>query len=422
MKKLTFLGAIVWICTFFSCTQEQFIAAETDYTFSEKSSDPTPISYSPTELIIQYKEGTTEAQKQILRTKHEISAGAYEICDRCPGKFLELWNLSELGIDPEDKKRSLTKGGGGAEEIILDVEREFSYVKEASYQAPSVSFTQVKDFHKRIVSFSGSLVSIAIIDSGIDPFRPSVFGSDPFLMDSSDSDVPQLHSGWDFVRHDAVPEEESTKIHGTKVTSVLFKSLQTQKIPFQILPVKVLDGDLKGSYFDILCGLQFALQKVDIVNISLGWYGNNVPQANSIFHNIAEMYESTKLIITSSGNQGRNTDEFYHYPSSLGNPNLLAVAASNEMNNEAAVYTNYGPVSVDFYARGNTYFPMPDQTVRPISGTSFAAPIVTAAAAAFSYHNMNAGLISPTDIIYYLESSGTKINFSRPVFYQTLIN
>ncbi|RBW60809.1 hypothetical protein DS884_04330 [Tenacibaculum sp. E3R01] len=372
---------------------------------------PTP-RYSKTELIIKFREGVSTSKKQKLRKLYEVVK--YQFCDLCDDKLIEKWDFGS-NADVEDKKLTIQGGSGGPEGDISNVDNEFVFHLENENNS-GMSNTDNNSFISQIVP-NNTGVTIGVLDTGVNANYP-LFVT-PFLYNSSGVNMANELSGWDFVNHDNDFYDDYELIHGTKVTYIVNNKLNEEGVPHQILPVKVCDQNGIASYFNILCGLKYALPRVHIVQMSLGWYDNNT-YVNSIFNDLITEYNNV-LIVTSAGNSGVNNDYVSHYPSSYPQGNILAIAASDSERNNIASFSNYGINTVDFYAPGhNILFYDILGTPVYISGTSYAAPLVTAISAKVLFES--GMLYNPNQIIDALNVIGVNQLYSRPVKYNKLLN
>lgn len=425
MKNLKFLGMIAVVLMAFSCTDNLLTDIELEQSqkdnpnlFSREGTPSNEITFSSNQLIIQYKEGTTLEQRAALKAVHKADIAKIYTCDGCFDDtfIIELWELVE-GIDPIEKKGLLKDGGGGGpEDFILSVDREFSFTLEDDIEPFNAGATNAVDFSQYIANNRG--IVIAVVDTGIAPNNPAEFGTNPFLHDSKSSCEPELISGWDFANHDNAPFDDDIRKHGTKVSAVIARNTKT---PFSIYPIKVFKGDRSTSYFTILCGVNRALQIADVVNLSFGYLLNHSGNAYSVFSNLLDRYKDVP-VITSAGNNDNNNDMYSHFPSSHIQKNIIAVAAT-DYDRVVTDFSNFGATSVHFGALGENvpYIdPVYGQTV--IHGTSYAAPVVTAKVAEFLYNN-SGNPYTMTDIINHLNTTGKIIipSSTKPIFYSVNI-
>ena len=215
----------------------------------------------------------------------------------------------------------------------------------------------------RSYSYASSLkslsrsVTVAVVDSGV--------GYHPFIND-------RVLSGIDYVDGDNDPRNDGCA-HGTHVTGIIVDN--TPELNVKILPVRVLGNDGRGWMTDITNGIRYAVDHgAKVINLSLGGthYGN--------YYEDAIAYASSKgvSVVVSAGNAG--TDLSDTCPAHI--PDAITVGATDSYDNIAS-FSNYGS-AVDVSAPGvYIYSTVPDGYYQPMSGTSMAAPFVTATAAMF---------------------------------------
>lgn len=249
-------------------------------------------------------------------------------------------------------------------------------------------------------------VAVAVLDSGVayedytDPRTGDVYRKAP------DWGNTKFLPGYDFVNDDAHPDDD--EYHGTHVASTIAEATNngvgTAGLAFgcAILPVKVLDANGDGTFFDVAQGIDYAVdyseggtKPVKVINLSLGAEATS----QTVTSAIDRAWAAGVLTVAAAGNSGKNLVEF---PASL--PNVLAVGAL-DYRRERAFYSNTGP-ELDFVAPGGNcdrddngdgygdcvYQQMPDDRYLAIGrhdvfcycgldGTSMATPHVAAAAA-----------------------------------------
>jgi thermitase len=145
-----------------------------------------------------------------------------------------------------------------------------------------------------------------------------------------------------------------------------------------IVPVKVLDSHGNGNDSDIAKGIVWAVDKAGakIINMSLG--GDDTSQVLSD----AVAYANLRgvLVVAAAGNENSTA---HHYPAAL--TDVLAVGATERDSDARADYSNYnapGDRWVDLVAPGDvTTMDRFGDYHTGMQGTSFAAPIVSGAAA-----------------------------------------
>jgi serine protease len=270
-------------------------------------------------------------------------------------------------------------------------------------------------------------VVVAILDTGIayedfGPYRKAPdFGGTTF--------VP----GYDFVNNDEHANDDN--FHGTHVASTVAEATDNTEgvtgFAFRcaLMPVKVLDENGDGSFFDVAEGIDFAVRNtsVKVINLSLGGEGNSTTVRQAIDRAVA----AGITVVAAAGNDGRGTVSF---PAAL--PNVIAVGAVDGRKQKAP-YSNFG-AELDLVAPGGDNRRddtgkdgVPDgrpdgilqQTLDPdaaergiyndfgyffVTGTSQATPHV-AAVAALLYHQ---GITTPAAIKAAMEQTAEDLGAS----------
>jgi thermitase len=219
---------------------------------------------------------------------------------------------------------------------------------------------------------TGSGVTIAVIDTGVDLTHPDLKAN--------------LVAGYDFVDSDGTPQDGNG--HGTNVAGIAAAALNGIGVSgvapaAKILPVRVLNNEGSGSTSGVAAGVTYAADRAQILNLSLGSVYPNTTLQNAI--NYAANTKG-RLVVAASGNCG---DFYYPYngctvqnqPSYPGAwPNVLAVAATDNYDGHASFstsgsYVDVAAPGVEIY---NTYM---SNSYYAESGTSQAAPHVAGLAA-----------------------------------------
>ncbi len=405
---------------FFSCTNDE-IALENNKTISDSTLKQqignSPLLYSQSELIIQYKHGTPDTTKNMLRRFYSVFS--YETCHRCPDRNIEKWFFGG-NIDIEPKKQAIEDGDdipGIYSNAILDVDYEFTFSldMDSSYMGTDIDFS----YESYIKPYNNG-ITIAVLDTGIDTNLPLFKdGITPSKFLYKAPDYEEGLSGWDFVNTDHNSYDDNLGKHGTIVTSIIVRRLKSLGINHQILPLKVCDNNGETKYFGLVCALNDALNKADIVQMSLGWYDDGFGDfTNTIFSNLLNEH-SDVMVVASAGNSNNNNDSTFHYPSSYKHNNIIAVAATNSDFSGVAWFSNYGANNVDYYAPGEDIL----FEGYNVDGTSFAAPVVAAEIAKIINFDPYA---SPDSIINQLNLSAIDCPLSffegKPTKYNKVIN
>lgn len=388
MRNIQKLIVFTLLTIIFSCSNDDTLKDVNSVEKEKKSTQQTSkiannsLQYSQSKLIIQYQPNTPQSVKGRLRDFYNVVS--FEICKHCPDEMIEMWDFGEP-IDIEPKKEVIednpTNEGGFMNPAgiyaIRNVDYEFKFSGTNDFNNSHIISGLTIDY----VSFikgSNNGINIAVIDTGIDISLP-VFSS-PFLYNASGTalEAEGVLSGWNFVDNTNNIYDDNSGKHGTVVAKIIEEQLTNSGIDFQIMPIKAFNDHGEGSYFDVLCATNLALNYTDVVNMSFGWYDDNFGDfANTIFSNLLTMH-SNVTVITSAGNIGNNNDLNKHYPSGYPQENLFSIAATKPDNSFIADYSNYGATSVDYFASGHISL-----LGHEYYGTSFAAPKATSLISTF---------------------------------------
>lgn len=149
----------------------------------------------------------------------------------------------------------------------------------------------------------------------------------------------------------------------------------------KVMAVKALGGkDGRGTTASIIQAIRYAEDNgARICNLSLG-----TDQDDRALYQA--MAASNMLFVVAAGNDGADTDTSPSYPASYSLDNIISVA---NLNYDGTLHSssNYGAASVDLAAPGSYILSTtPGNTYSYMTGTSMAAPMVSAAAAmVYSY-------------------------------------
>jgi subtilisin family serine protease len=207
-------------------------------------------------------------------------------------------------------------------------------------------------------------ITIAILDSGVDLAHPDL--------------VSKLVSGYDFVNHDADPQDDYG--HGTQVAGIAAAATNNLigiagiSWGAHIMPVKVLNSSGVGTYANVAAGIRWATDHgAQVINLSLG----GPPPSDSKTLKGAVNYAVGKgvTLVASAGNAYGGA---VLYPAAYNG--VIAVAAVDQ-NLVNAAFTACGP-QVDVAAPGVAIYTLQlgGGTVNE-AGTSMSAPFVAGAAA-----------------------------------------
>ncbi|MFM7200641.1 MAG: S8 family peptidase [Myxococcota bacterium] len=243
-----------------------------------------------------------------------------------------------------------------------------------------------------------SAIVVAVVDSGIALTHPELRESiwinrDEKAGNGIDDDANGFIddvNGWNFIDNNNNPND--TDSHGTHVSGIMAAKGNNKTETMtelaeegmvgvcwkaQLIPIKAL-GRFYGSTSSVIAGMNYAVESgANIINASLSGRRDS-----KLLQEALQAAETQgTLVVVSAGNDGKNIDTNPVYPASYNLPNLITVGASTRTDT-LADFSNYGAVSVDLVAPGlDIYSTMARPYYGLMSGTSMAAPHVSAAAA-----------------------------------------
>lgn len=196
-------------------------------------------------------------------------------------------------------------------------------------------------------------VIVAVLDTGID-------AGHPIFKD-------RIVKGYNFVEGNNDTMDRNK--HGTHVAGIVAASTNDN---VKIMPIKVLGDDGKGSDYQIVQGIDYALANgAEVINMS--FTGPGYSPYMEQFVQYAQANGAT--VIVAAGNDGMNTRFFYPASSETA-----IVVSATDINDHFAEFSNYGE-SVDIASPGvDIYSSIPNNLYAYLSGTSMSTAFVSATA------------------------------------------
>ncbi len=237
-------------------------------------------------------------------------------------------------------------------------------------------------------------VVVAVVDTGIDYGHPDLAANQWInpgencagcrsngVDDDGNGYVDDWH-GWDFANGDNDPLDDNG--HGTHVAGTIGAvgnngtGVTGVNWTTRLMALKFIGANGSGSVADAVSAILYASANgARVLNNS--WGGDEFSQALLDAIRVAD--GSGSLFVAAAGNSFTDTDTAPNYPSSYDVPNLISVAATDNLDLRAW-FSNYGRRSVDLGAPGvSIYSTWPGNSYRYLDGTSMAAPHVAGAAA-----------------------------------------
>lgn len=312
---------------------------------STKSLDSKNSTYASGRLIVQAKDDSfaagsygalqvVESPDHIYLMQFASSKAAKKACTQIKGKTGIKYAEPDTYVECESTKGSETlySKSWGAAKIGAD--------KYAQYLAPSSA---------------GKTIKVAVLDSGVST-HPALSG--------------RLVQGYDFITGDSNYRDPVG--HGTHVAGTIVSC--TPGLNVKILPIRVVNSLGNGYNFVIGIGIQYAvLNGAKVINMSLG--GNH---SSYLDDKISYALKKGVTIVAAAGNEKQNTSRIC--PAHL--KKIIVVGAVNSSNRRPS-FSNFGK-SLDVVAPGvNIISCVPGGSYESMTGTSMAAPHISAIAAMF---------------------------------------
>jgi len=211
------------------------------------------------------------------------------------------------------------------------------------------------------VSSRGGGIVIAVIDSGIDATHPLLSGR-------------IAPGGYNFIDNTTDTSDGGAGLfagHGTMVSGIVLRIAPEARV----LPLRVLDSAGTTTTFRLSRAIFHAIDAgAHVINISLGTLADPSLLADAI----AEASSSGVIVVAAAGNDDAQSPP--RSPASLSSSGVIAVAATDNQLIKAD-FSNYGSW-VSISAPGvSIHGPFPGAAYSEATGTSFAAPLVSGAAA-----------------------------------------
>ncbi len=204
-------------------------------------------------------------------------------------------------------------------------------------------------------------ITIAVIDTGVDPRHPELRG--------------RMVPGWDFQNGDSSPRDDNG--HGTAVANVAAAAgndgigMSGMCWKCKVMPIKVLNGNGSGTHSNIAAGIVWAVKHgADVINMSIAG-----PRPSNIMADaVAYARRKGVIVVAAAGNEGSRK---LYYPAAY--PGVISVGGSTGADT-LYNWSNRG-TWVKLAAPGCAYTGKPGPAWSWWCGTSFATPAVAGTAA-----------------------------------------
>lgn len=358
---------------------EEKALEQTEYSLDE---------YENNEVLIMYTDGSLEVKT--YDSKEALAAGLEEIAD---DENVDAYQPN-FSYENEAVTQKFTNDSYSKAQWALDNNGTFKGYRTSLKAAEGVDVNAEKAWKcyepKRDVV-------VAMIDTGVQYSHPELSGSfwtntgeipGNGVDDDGNGYIDDVN-GWNFYDNINVVYTGSTEAHGTHCSGTITAKKDNEKgiagladyDNIKIMTLKALGGsEGSGTTLSLSLAIRYAeANGASICNLSLGTDTND-----TILYKT--MKKSKMLFIVAAGNgdaSGRaiNIDRTPNYPASYDLDNIITVA---NLRADGTLHTSsdYGSVSVDIAAPGTDIISTSvNSQYAYMTGTSMAAPFVTASAA-----------------------------------------
>ncbi len=240
-------------------------------------------------------------------------------------------------------------------------------------------------------------VVVAVVDTGVDCAHEDLQGACwrnpgeiPNGVDDDRNGYVDDLTGWNFYAEN--PDPSDAFYHGTHVAGIIAARVNNGigvagvAPGVRLMPLAIFSPRGVGTYYDLIRALLYAVDNgAQVINLSLGAtsysYGEALAIRYAVRHGV--------VVVAAAGN--RASDRVF-YPAA--HPEVIAVSAT-DASDGVAVFSNHGAY-IDVAAPGVAVIStLPNNRYGVLSGTSMAAPHVSALAALLRSRN---GRLTPAQI------------------------
>lgn len=346
----------------------------------------------PFELVIDFAPGTTDAEKEDIRTQLNAVQKQTCVCDR-----LEVWELpggdffdpttgQPLGDPGTILSGKLGAGSNGKiDNLELNLLSYHELQNEPSPANPPLTPTEIAD----LPSAPSGAVRVAVLDTGLDLDHPDLAGfvfRGTETLNGEDEDQNCYADdvvGWNFVDDNNNPDDDHS--HGTHVAGIVAQNLANcDNCTFRIIPYKTHNSFGVGTLFATACAtLQASVNDgAAVINASWGFYGGG---SDLLAAAIDTAGNYGTLVVAAAGNDSLNLVADFQHPATFALPNVVSVGTFSGVATapaDRADFSNYNPAFVDLFAPGVAVeSAVPGGGTEIKTGTSMSTPAVAAGAA-----------------------------------------
>lgn len=299
-------------------------------------------------------------------------------------------------IRPEDIKYKL--------DIIDSVVVDSSKIKDCPSACNPTVYAQINNAKKIVncnnTSFTGKGVTIAFLDTGIDPM-PDFHGRILYFRDFLNGRI----NLYDDNGH-------GTHVAGIAAGSGYYKGMAPKS---GIVMLKVLNESGQGNAADVISAIQWIANNhkkynIRIVNMSIGTASSAVN--DPLVEAVERLWDMGITVVAAAGNNGPAPGTI----SSPGTSRKIITVASSDDEQYNKIFSGRGPtkdciIKPDILAPGSNIISCKNSKgiYRRLSGTSMSTPIISGAIALLLEKEPS---LSPDDVKYMLKLSSTSLNMA----------
>ena len=217
--------------------------------------------------------------------------------------------------------------------------------------------------------------AIAVIDSGIDFTHPDLANNQ--WTNPAPGANGDLH-GWDYIENSAEIKDEQG--HGTAVAGIIAaegdNSLGIAGVMWRasLMSLRVLDGTGTGDIAAAIEAIDYATTHgAQVINLSWG----TTAESFALKDALSRALRQDVAVVCSAGNMGKDLEATPYYPASFALPNLISVAATDNID-QLASWSSWSAHNITVAAPGiNILTTKMGGGYWNVTGTSAAAPLVT---------------------------------------------
>lgn len=419
VRKSNTVGILLVICILTAAIQPVFASGPGEIA---KAASDVP-AYVPGEVLIQYDEKISD--KEVLQYAEDVEAEELEVLSDLGNERIALVELPE-GYPVEQAVEEYLEEkhviAASPNYIIELYDDSTSLVNDPYFSSQSyISRINADKAWKYLGEKGHEKVRVAVLDTGADFMHPDLINIinrdiSKEILDSKGTKGPLL--GDDYIA--GVNTGEGTG-HGTHVSGIIAAQANNSagiagvgsawdNSVIELMAVDVFSGVSKTSISHVVQGMEYAMaQGAKVVNLSLGVAKTEVLNDSALKAECDKLYKHDITVVCAAGNDGLN--DMGKIAAVPGDYDSTISVISVDENNHKAGLSNYG-ANKDLSAPGtNIFSTLKNASYGQKSGTSMAAPMVTAAAAMMYSVNPD---ITPAEVKAILRK--TAIDIGDPGF------